>query len=56
MPVSESREMYDKLKSSGSAVWYLEARNEGHGLEDPITQMYVIACGLTFIEELAEKN
>jgi hypothetical protein len=48
--------MYDKLKSSGSAVWYLEARNEGHGLEDPITQMYVSACGLTFIEELAEKN
>lgn len=56
VPVSESREMYDKLKSSGSSVWYLEARNEGHGLEDPITQMYIIACGLTFIEELAEKK
>lgn len=31
VPVSEAIQMRDKLKSQGKTVWYLEAKNEGHG-------------------------
>ncbi|AZA77218.1 S9 family peptidase [Chryseobacterium sp. G0186] len=31
VPVSEAIQMRDKLKAQGKTVWYLEAKNEGHG-------------------------
>lgn len=31
VPVTEAIQMRDKLKSQGNTVWYLEAKNEGHG-------------------------
>lgn len=31
VPVSEAIQMRDKLKEQGKTVWYLEAKNEGHG-------------------------
>lgn len=31
VPVSEAVQMRDKLKGQGKTVWYLEAKNEGHG-------------------------
>ncbi|MBU4539268.1 MAG: alpha/beta fold hydrolase [Weeksellaceae bacterium] len=31
VPVTEATQMRDKLKSQGNTVWYLEAKNEGHG-------------------------
>lgn len=31
VPVSEATQMRDKLKKQGNIVWYLEAKNEGHG-------------------------
>ncbi|REC46618.1 S9 family peptidase [Chryseobacterium pennipullorum] len=31
VPVSEAVQMRDKLKAQGKTVWYLEAKNEGHG-------------------------
>jgi dipeptidyl aminopeptidase/acylaminoacyl peptidase len=31
VPVSEATQMRDKLKAQGKTVWYLEAKNEGHG-------------------------
>ncbi|WP_284462509.1 prolyl oligopeptidase family serine peptidase [Chryseobacterium sp.] len=31
VPVSEAIQMRDKLKGQGKTVWYLEAKNEGHG-------------------------
>lgn len=31
VPVTEAMQMRDKLKSQGKTVWYLEAKDEGHG-------------------------
>lgn len=31
VPVTEATQMRDKLKSQGNTVWYLEAKDEGHG-------------------------
>lgn len=31
VPVTEAMQMRDKLKAQGNNVWYLEAKNEGHG-------------------------
>lgn len=33
VPVSEAVQMKDKLKAQGKTVWYLEAKNEGHGFQ-----------------------
>jgi dipeptidyl aminopeptidase/acylaminoacyl peptidase len=37
----ESRRMVARLDSLGRTVWYIEAANEGHGLEHPLNQLYV---------------
>ena len=31
VPVTEATQMRDKLKSQGNTIWYLEAKDEGHG-------------------------
>ena len=31
VPVTEATQMRDKLKAQGNIVWYLEAKDEGHG-------------------------
>jgi dipeptidyl aminopeptidase/acylaminoacyl peptidase len=31
VPVTEATQMRDKLKANGNVVWYLEAKDEGHG-------------------------
>lgn len=33
VPVSEATQMRDKLKLQGNTVWYLEAKDEGHGFK-----------------------
>lgn len=33
VPVTEATQMRDKLKSQGNTVWYLEAKDEGHGFK-----------------------
>ncbi len=53
VPVSESKEFVDNLKSRGVEVGYIEAFNEGHDLDAPLTELYVLAAGISFLEELA---
>lgn len=33
VPVTEATQMRDKLKANGNVVWYLEAKDEGHGFK-----------------------
>jgi dipeptidyl aminopeptidase/acylaminoacyl peptidase len=33
VPVTEATQMRDKLKTQGNTVWYLEAKDEGHGFK-----------------------
>ncbi len=51
VPYMESRQMVKKIESSGKEVWYLEASNEGHGLNNPLNSIYVGASAFTFFEK-----
>jgi dipeptidyl aminopeptidase/acylaminoacyl peptidase len=43
----QSRSMAEHIRSTGGHVTYIEVPNEGHGLEQPLTQFYV---GITWME------
>lgn len=51
VPVSESRQMVEKLLQEGKEVWYMEASNEGHSLRQPMNQLYVRAACVAFVWE-----
>lgn len=51
VPPSESRQMVDKLKKEGKEVWYLEASNEGHGLRNPLNQLFVRTACVEFVQK-----
>lgn len=51
VPVTESRQIVEKIREAGKEVWYLEASNEGHGIDQPLNQIFVGAAGFTFFEK-----
>jgi dipeptidyl aminopeptidase/acylaminoacyl peptidase len=46
----ESRQMVERIRREGGTVTYVEAANEGHGMEHPLNQLYVGALALEFID------
>lgn len=57
VPVSESRQIVDKVRSQGCEVWYIEAANEGHGISKPQNWLYVGAATFAFLRKhLLEKD
>jgi dipeptidyl aminopeptidase/acylaminoacyl peptidase len=46
----QSRAMVQRIRKAGGRVIYVEAPNEGHGLNQPVTQFYVGLAGLEFTE------
>ncbi len=51
VPVSEAVQMRDKLKAQGNTVWYLEAKNEGHGFRKKENVDYQRLAVITFMKE-----
>jgi dipeptidyl aminopeptidase/acylaminoacyl peptidase len=37
----ESRQMVERIRAAGGTVTYVEADDEGHGLEQPLNQLYL---------------
>jgi dipeptidyl aminopeptidase/acylaminoacyl peptidase len=37
----ESRQMVERIRAAGGTVTYVEAANEGHGIQQPLNQMYL---------------
>jgi dipeptidyl aminopeptidase/acylaminoacyl peptidase len=46
----ESRQMAARIRAAGGTVTYAEAANEGHGLQQPLNQLYVGALASEFME------
>lgn len=52
VPVNESRQMVDQLKSEGKEIWYVEASNEGHGFNKPWNALYQKVVEFKFIDDI----
>lgn len=46
--VQESRQMVARIRAAGGTVTYVEAANEGHGIEQPLNQLYFGSLGSEF--------
>lgn len=51
VPVSEAVQMKDKLKAQGKTVWYLEAKNEGHGFRKKENVDFQRLATIRFMQE-----
>ncbi len=51
VPVTEATQMRDKLKSLGNTVWYLEAKDEGHGFKKKPNIDFQRLAVIRFMEE-----
>ncbi len=50
VPVTEATQMRDKLKAQGNTVWYLEAKDEGHGFRKKPNVDYQRLAVIKFME------
>ena len=55
VPVTEAIQMRDKLKAQGNTVWYLEAKDEGHGFKKKANIDYQRLAVIRFMEEYLVK-
>lgn len=55
VPVTEATQMRDKLKSQGNTVWYLEAKDEGHGFRKKANVDYQRLAVIRYMEEFLLK-
>jgi dipeptidyl aminopeptidase/acylaminoacyl peptidase len=51
VPESESRQMVDIVRKNGSPVWYLMAKDEGHGFRKKKNQDYQFYATVLFVKE-----
>jgi len=51
VPVTEATQMRDKLKAQGNVVWYLEAKDEGHGFRKKANIDYQRLAVIRYMEE-----
>ena len=56
VPVNESRQLVEQLKSEGKKVWYIEASDEGHGFKKPWNLFYETAATFKFIDDIIAKE
>lgn len=52
VPVEQSRLMVGRLKENGKNVWYIEASNEGHNIQNPWNLIYSKCAEFKFIDDL----
>lgn len=51
VPVTEATQMRDKLKANGNIVWYLEAKDEGHGFRKKANVDFQRLAVICFMQE-----
>ena len=51
VPVSEAEQMVAALKKQGTPVWYLMAKDEGHGFAKKANADYQFYATVRFMEE-----
>jgi len=50
VPVTEAEQMVEALKRNGNPVWYLMAKDEGHGFAKKQNRDYQNACTILFLQ------
>lgn len=55
VPVTEATQMRDKLKAKGNTVWYLEAKDEGHGFKKKPNVDFQRLAVIRFMQEYLVK-
>lgn len=53
VPASESQQMVYRIRSKGGEVWYVEAKDEGHGLRKKANQDVYLQTAAMFLSKLA---
>ena len=51
VPVTESEQMVEAIRANGGEVWYLMAKNEGHGFARKSNRDYFTAAMMMFFEQ-----
>ena len=51
VPVTEATQMRDKLKANGNVVWYIEAKDEGHGFRKKANVDFQRLAVIRFMQE-----
>jgi dipeptidyl aminopeptidase/acylaminoacyl peptidase len=51
VPRTESEQMVERVRQNGSAVWYLEARDEGHGFRKKTNQDFQFYASVMFVRQ-----
>jgi len=51
VPVTESEQMVDVIRNNGGTVWYMLAKDEGHGLSKKINRDYFYGAAALFLEK-----
>jgi dipeptidyl aminopeptidase/acylaminoacyl peptidase len=55
VPVSESEQIVSALKKQGTTVWYVMAKDEGHGFQKKSNQDYEFYADVEFLQEFLLK-
>ena len=55
VPVSESEQIVAALKNAGTPVWYIMAKDEGHGFQKKPNQDYQFYASVEFLQEFLLK-
>jgi dipeptidyl aminopeptidase/acylaminoacyl peptidase len=56
VPVSESQQMVDKLRGGGVPVWFLVAKDEGHGFSKKKNQDFQFYATIMFVKQFLLKQ
>ncbi|MCH8272929.1 MAG: S9 family peptidase, partial [Candidatus Marinimicrobia bacterium] len=56
VPVGESEQMVEAIRNNGSPVWYLLAKDEGHGFRKKINRDFYLNSVVLFLEEYLINN
>lgn len=54
VPASESAQLVARVRGSGGEVWYLAAKDEGHGFRKKTNRDFYLKTAATFLEKLKE--
>lgn len=54
VPASESEQMVARVRANGAEVWYLAARDDGHGFRKKSNRDFELKTRATFLERLKE--
>jgi dipeptidyl aminopeptidase/acylaminoacyl peptidase len=54
VPASESEQMVARVRANGTEVWYLAARDEGHGFRKKSNRDFDLRTRATFLERLRD--